>query len=398
MPDPSILLVCQFGLPVRGLSPYGDALFEALNGQPDVDVRPSDYRAPYPGFLHPAAGALTGDRGDLHWANPLSWRRLASADADIIHLQHWSPPMAGYLAPLASMVRRAGKRLVVTVHNPTAHESLRPLEPFERGLFKRADALVVHDARGAMALSRRFGIETERIHIIAHGVRTASAPPCATAQDHESLGLDPSRRYICVFGNLRGYKGIDRLLNACRQVLPALPGLDLVIAGRLWSGQSGLTAGLVAKALKTHRDSEVLRAALAHPELRNRVHLREGFQPDQLIDSLLRVSELAVFPYVRFDSQSGAACRAAGMGCPLLVSDIGGLPDLAIDSQWLVEPGDSDALATALLAKLSDPDALIRGRVAQLARVDAYAWPRIAEQHATLYRSLPGARGRSKKH
>jgi len=385
----SVLLVCQFGQPVRGVSPYCNKLFDALQAIEDLKVCSIDYRAAYPGMMHPADSSNAfKSTGNLHWGNPLSWHRVAAMDADIIHLQHWLAPMACYLAPLAKMAKRRGKRIVVTVHNPCPHEALHWTEKFERSLVMQADAIIVHNVRGADVLCARFGIAPDRIHVIPHGICASLSPAPAEAGDHALLGLDPSRHHVCMFGNLRGYKGIDTLISAWRKVVTKLPDVDLVIAGRLWSGKTGIGSRLTARLLGTYNDADRLHAALALPELSNRVHLLEGFQSDENINALIRLSKFAVFPYVRFNSQSGAACRAAGLGCPVLVTNVGGLPDLAIDTSWIIPPGDSDMLASALLEKLSSSLDFYVMRKAQLKRIHAYVWPEVASAHAALYRQL----------
>ncbi len=385
----SVLLVCQFGQPVRGLSPYCSPLLEALHAIQDLQVYPVDYRAAYPGFLHPAAKKdMSKSVGELHWGRPWSWRRVANMDADIIHIQHWSAPMACYLAPLAGMARRKGKRVVVTMHNPGAHEVLDWTRPCEQKLVNLSDTLVVHNARGAAILTSRFDVDAERIHTIPHGACVESSPATIEAGDHALLGLDPARRYVCVFGNLRGYKGVDVLLSAWSHVVEKLADVDLVIAGRLWTGHSGFGARIVAKMLGTDHDAERLHTALAQPGLAERVHMLEGFQSDVKIDALIRLSEFAVFPYVRFSSQSGAACRAAAQGCPVLVTDVGGLPDLAIDPSWIVTPGDDNALASIMIEKLSRPNGLQADREAQLQCIRANSWAEVASAHSALYDEL----------
>ena len=132
-----------------------------------------------------------------------------------------------------------------------------------------------------------------------------------------------------------------------------------------------------------------MRAALAAPALNNRVHLYEGFQPEANIDALIKLSELAVFPYIYFASQSGAACRAAGRGCPVLVSNVGGLSDLAINTQWVVEPSDVKGLVSALYKMLTlCPKQLRLNREIQLERVQHFSWAHVAAAHAALYREL----------
>ena len=162
-----------------------------------------------------------------------------------------------------------------------------------------------------------------------------------------------------------------------------------MIAGRLWSG-GGLAARTVARVLGTAGERARIAAAMAHPALAGRVHLREGFLADAAIDALLRASALAAFPYERFASQSGAASRAGGQGVPMIVSDVGGLPRLAIGAEWIVPPGDAAALAATLDARLAEgpaPDA----RARQLAALSEFAWPRVAAAHVAVYRSAASA-------
>lgn len=388
MSYPTVLMVSQFGQPVRGVSPYADALLASLQTEQTITVHPIDYLAPYPHMLHPGSGAMVRGPGELHWSNPVSWRRVTQIKADIIHIQHWLAPMACYLAPMASMARRHGKKVVITVHNPEAHETLRWTQLFEQWLLSKADALITHDACGAAVLQERISGQDLPNHIIPHGIRVAAQPTTIQDEDYQRCGLNPARRYICIFGNLRGYKGIDVLLTAWEKVTKRLPDIDLVIAGRLWTGQERRSARLAARVLGTDSYAKHLRNTLADPSLVSRVHLHEGFMPDTTIDALLRIVELAVFPYLRFSSQSGAACRAAGTGCPVLVSDVGGLPDLAIDAQWVVPPGDTERLASTLCQLLKDPAQLRAARQIQLKRISLFDWSKIAMAHRTLYREL----------
>ena len=386
---PRVQLLSHFGPPVQGLSPYADALLAALHAHGGVDVAPVGYRAAYPGWLHPAqAGAAAGTDG-VHWADPRTWRRVADAPADVLHIQHWQPALAAYLAPLARQAARRGKRIVVTVHNPEPHEPLPGLRALERRLLDRADPLLVHDARGRDALLSRIGAARD-VRVVAHGIDVAASPPAEREGDRALLGLEPGRRLVSLFGNLRGYKGVPVLLDAWARIAARHPDTDVVIAGRLWTGRGGLVTRAVARVLGTAGESARIAAAMAHPALAGRVHLREGFLPDAAIDALLRASALAVFPYERFASQSGAASRAGGQGVPMLVSDVGGLPRLAIGPGWIVPPGDAAALAAALDARLAEgPGA--EARTSQLAALSEFAWPRVAAAHVDVYRSASPA-------
>lgn len=388
MTVPRVAMVCQFGLPVRGVSPYGDALLSALHNEAGVSIQAVDYNAPYPAILHPAGRNVPAGPGELHWVNPLSWYRVAGLDTEILHLQHWVAPMAGYLALLAAMARHRGKRILITCHNPAAHESLPGMEFIENNLFNQANAIIVHDARGADILGKRIERSKHPVQVVPHGIDVCEFSPAATQDDYTRFGLDPGRRYVCIFGNLRGYKGINILLQAWTEVSRRLPDVDLVVAGRLWSGEFGAGSRITARLLGTEGEGCRLNDLLAIPELAGRVHLYNSFQPDENIDALLRLSDCAVFPYVRFSSQSGAACRAAGMGCPVLVTDVGGLPDLAINRDWIVPPGNAGKLVEVLSGKLADIPLMQAARQSQLDRVRGYDWARVVGTHLQVYREL----------
>jgi len=99
-----------------------------------------------------------------------------------------------------------------------------------------------------------------------------------------------------------------------------------------------------------------------------------------------------VLPYREID-QSGVLFTALGAGTPLLLSAVGGFPEVAAEGAAdLVPPGDAAALHDALRRLLSDPAA--RERLAAGARraaAERYGWDAIARAHLDLYARLAGA-------
>src|SRR5690606_29680420 len=112
-------------------------------------------------------------------------------------------PLSAYLWPLVRMARKRGAKIVVTVHNPNAHETIGGVAWAENRLLGAAHALVAHDQRGAAVLRARLGAEAP-IHVIPHGVSMNTRPVRAEESDYRLLGLESSRRYVVLFGNLRG--------------------------------------------------------------------------------------------------------------------------------------------------------------------------------------------------
>ncbi len=147
---------------------------------------------------------------------------------------------------------------------------------------------------------------------------------------------------ILFFGLLRPYKGLDLLLEAFRQV----EGAELWIVGN------------------PRMDVAPLRAAAAAAP--GRVRFVTRFIEDAEIPAIFRRADLVVLPY-RDAEHSGVLYTGLAFGKPLVLSAVGGFPEVAATgAARLVPPGDATALASALSELTADPAA--RERLAAAAR------------------------------
>lgn len=387
-----VTMLSAFGLPPRGVSFYSDQLIAALRQHPEIDAGTMDYVSLYPSFLLPAAtggGAAPPQNAVVRWNSLSSWRQAATQSAPVMHMQYWTSFSAHYLDAIANHLHRQDKKCIVTVHNPDPHEAI-PLTGYpERRLLQAADRLVVHSASGKDILCARYPGMAAKIRVIPHGIvrHTATA---VQPGDYELAGLQPNRRYVLIFGNLRGYKGVPTLLRAWSRVVREIMDTDLIIAGRFWNKGRNPASRFAARILGTGKTAREIKTLLSSGEFQNRVILRGQFQPNEVIDAYCRLADIAVFPYDRFSGQSGAATRAAGWGVPLIVSRVGALPDLAISQDYICSPGDESGLARNLLLFLSGAGSAADVRKKQLARIEPYYWDNISRLHHAMYSELTG--------
>lgn len=294
--------------------------------------------------------------------------------ADVVHFQWLTvQPLDVHLPPLSLSPGRRPP-LVLTAHDVLPREPRPGQLDAQRRLYERVDAVVVHSEHGAARLRDELGIDAARVHTIPHGAFTHLAEPApADASAHAAVEpaapLPPElaavgRPVVLCFGLMRPYKGIDVLLEAWRGIEDA----------ELW------IVGL------PKMDIAPLRAA-ASPNVR----FVPRFVVDREIPAFFRRADIVVLPYREID-QSGVLFTALAFGRPLLLSAVGGFPEVAATgAAELVPPGDPAALHTALTALLADPAA--RERLATAARTAAagpYAWDAIAAQHLALYETLRG--------
>jgi glycosyltransferase involved in cell wall biosynthesis len=223
-------------------------------------------------------------------------------------------------------------------------------------LLHSMDAVVVHSQHGADRIAGELGLPRERIRVIPHGVF-----------DHYTRIADPAplppelaqtdKPVILFFGLLRPYKGIEVLLEAFEQVEDA----------ELW------IVGMPRMPLEPLRDL----AARA----RGTVRFVPRFVTDDEIPAYFRRATVVALPYRQID-QSGVLYTALAFGKPLVLTSVGGFPEVAerYDAATLVPPEDPQRLAAALRSAIDKP--------AEATSPAHYSWDAIAAQHLALYREL----------
>ncbi|HEX3691913.1 MAG TPA: glycosyltransferase family 4 protein [Solirubrobacteraceae bacterium] len=330
-----------------------------------------------------AAGRLrSASKLAEHVPDMLRYRRHART-ADVVHFQ-WLPVQAldRWLLPSH---RQAGSRaggalargggtaapaLVLTSHDILPREPRRGQLAAQRRLYDRFDAIVVHSHRGRERLVAELGVPADRVHVIAHGVfdHLAERSPGALPPQPPH---DTDRPVVLMLGLLRPYKGLDVLLEAWR----GADGGGPIENAELW------IAGL------PRMNVDTLRATAPA-----NVRFDARFIDQHELPGYFERADLVVLPYLQAD-QSGVLFTALAFGKPLLLSDVGGFPELAADTgaALVVPAGDAAALARALRELLGNRAALAEMCVkARAAATGHYSWEAVAASHLALYQELLG--------
>lgn len=363
-PTPRVLLACDFflrytsmlaggieraGAEVAMLTRDHDEEFGDVDGAAAEFVAqatsPATIRLEMPGRVRSRRGlaATLGVRRSV--------RRFAP---DFVHLQ------AG-IGNDPRLIFSAGarpRRFALTIHDPVRHPGeavSRSASLGNRALIRTAGLIFVH----AEALRDEL-VEAARprapIVVVPHGVDPGA-------------GVEPLPQHpaILFFGRLGHYKGVDVLLDAMAALWESMPEATLTIAG----------AGELPD-----------RPALADP----RVTVRAEHVPDELLPGLFAAATCVALPY-RQASQSGVGSLAKRHGRPLVVSAVGGLPELVSDGSGLTVPAeDPSALAAALVSVLGDRDLAARlGEAASHSAEHGADWRSVGEATLRAYEEhLPG--------
>jgi glycosyltransferase involved in cell wall biosynthesis len=202
-------------------------------------------------------------------------------------------------------------------------------------------------------------------------------------------GIDQDRLYICppekqnelrsqyaphgerllfFVGRIAHEKGLHILLRAMPGILHAYPQTRLLVAGRNSRHLSPL-----ASELRIDHAVQFL-----------------DYITDQQRDWLYQVVDAAIFPSL-YEPFGIVALEAMALDCDVIASDVGGLGEVVKHeiNGLTVYPDDPLSIIWAVRRLFSDAAAASVRRVQAHAQVgQQYSWHTIAQQTATLYRSV----------
>ncbi len=361
--------------PVKGLSAYTRELCEAVAEHWSVDF--IGFQRLYPEWLYP--GGTTDptetelvldnvvQRHFLTWYNPVGWVRAGlTARGHVVHAQWWSYILAPVYWTLLSMIRMKKRPVVLTLHNIVPHE-IKPLPLLlNRSVLRLSDAFIVHSEANRDTLLKRYGIPAVRVRVIPHGPLRTLAQPMSREEARDRLGLREADRTVLFFGAIRDYKGLDVLIHAFKSM--KLPGKKLLIAGKVWESQETYV--------------ELLKG---NPS----IIFHEGYVPRDKVPVYMQAADLVVLPYRYFESASGVGGLALAYHVPLLVSNVGSLPELVTRKEICVcAPNDSAELADKMKRILSNPD--LQEELKEDTRImeTQFSWKSIGERTIALYEDM----------
>ena len=323
-----------------GIAHYTDLLCRALR-EDGNEVQLYSFKFQYPKLLYKkpqkdmkSSGFGTNDADFcIHTLNPFNWikvvGRIKKQKPELIILQWWHPYFAPCFWSICKLLRK--ERILFVCHNVFPHERF----PLDRLLTKwtlgcgryfitqsKMDARdllsVKHDAVYRVTPHPTYGM------FCRQGMSMQKA--------REQLQIDQGQRVLLFFGFVRKYKGLQYLLEAMK----LLKERDFKV--QLWVvGDFGEDKDEYVEQIRTF-------------EIEDQVQMVQGYVPDDEVEKYFAASDLVVLPYLSA-TQSGIVQIAFGFEKPVLVTEVGGLPDVVTNGKtgYVVEPRSAEMIAEAIM-------------------------------------------------
>jgi glycosyltransferase involved in cell wall biosynthesis len=276
----------------------------------------------YPSLLFPGKSqyVTTPAPEDLHiervmnTVNPVNWVRLGlrlrRECPDMVLMKYWTPFMAPCFGTVARIARRNGvTKFICQVDNVEPHEHHIIDKPCNHYYLGAVDGFVY--------MSEQVGSELREYTSVPaiyspHPMFENFGEAVERTEACAKLGLDADTKYSLFFGLIRDYKGLDLLLEAWARWRPE--GRKLLVAGEFYSLRE-----------KTYALIESL-------GLKESVVMHEGFVADDDVRYYFSAADSLLLPY-RTATQSGVTQIAYNFSVPMLVTEVGGLPEIVPDGR-----------------------------------------------------------------
>lgn len=336
------IIILGTAYPYRGgLAAFNERLANEFQKQ-GHEVEIYTFTLQYPNFLFPGKTQYSPDPAPdnltisrkVHSCNPFNWlkvgREIARKRPDVLIFAYWMSFMAPCMGTIARKVHRNGHtKNIALVHNMIPHEP-NLLDKFLPPYF-------VKSMDGFMALSESVVHDIERFdkrncpkRFSPHPIYDHYGERLQREQALSLLQLSPDNRYVLFFGFIRGYKGLDLLLEAFADNRLKEDGVKLIVAGEFYGDPSPYLNQIKKLGIE------------------DRVVLCTDFIPDGEVNRYFSAADIVAQPY-KTATQSGVTQIAFHFEKPMLVTNVGGLPEIVPDGKigYVVEP-DPAPIADAL--------------------------------------------------
>lgn len=335
------------------------------------EVQFINFTLQYPNFLFPGTTQYSSSpppqhlhiRRMINAVNPLNWlkvgRQLSKERPDIVFVRYWLPFMGPALGTICRWIKKNKHTKIIAIpDNLIPHESRIGDSALTNYFVKPIDKFVTLSKEVAEDVKR---LCQKPVIMLPHPIYDIFGASLPKAEARAQLQISADAKVILFFGLIRDYKGLDILLEAMAS--PAIQERDIVL----------LLAG------EYYADPKKYEDYIQHNNLDKKVLKHTYYIPTEKVNLYFSAADVVVQPY-KTATQSGITQIAFHFGVPMIVTNVGGLPEVVRHNELgLVVPVASKPLSEAILRYFDE--SLEEGfRAAMHQEKDKYEWSYFADK------------------
>jgi len=235
-----------------------------------------------------------------------------------------------------------------------------------RGI-KRANRIIAVSQHTKNDLTKHFKIPENKISVIYNGIDHTVFKP------YQVKLLD--KPYILYVGSERPRKNLGRLFAAFAKLKPEFPELKL-----LKIGAAGRSKEYRRDTIKQIADSGISQDV---------IFVDRASETD--LAHYYSSAALLAYPSL-YEGFGLPPLEAMACGCPVVTSNISGLPEVVGNAGIIIDPYDIDSLAQAMKQVLTDNKKREEMVAKGLTQARKFSWERAAQETLKVYKKVTGER------
>ncbi len=246
---------------------------------------------------------------------------LAKGRPQVVVFQWWTGVVLHSYLLLALVARLFGIKVVIEFHEAIdrGEAKLAPVWVYVRlmlpWLIRLASGFIVHSEYDRMTLNRQYGLGKRPVEVILHGPFDHYRLPVDT-QPYRAAPVSCCN--LLFFGVIRPFKGLEDLIRAFDLISEdEINNYWLTVVGETWEGWT-LPTELITKS-----------------RYKDRITFINRYVKDEEVAAYFAGADAVVLPY-HSSSASGPLHVAMSHGLPVVVTQVGGLPEAASGYQGAV--------------------------------------------------------------
>jgi glycosyltransferase involved in cell wall biosynthesis len=305
--------------PLRGgLASFNERLARQFQSE-GSEVIIYTFSLQYPGFLFPGTTQYSTEPAPkdikikvrINSVNPLNWivvgNELRRLKPEIIVVRYWLPFMGPCLGTILRKVKKnRHTKIICIADNINPHEKRPGDKAFTNYFIKPVNAFITMSEKVMKALKE---ITQKPAEQVVHPLYDNFGEALPKKSARHRLGLPEDEKIVLFFGFIRQYKGLDLLLEAMADPRILRSGIKLLVAGEFYEDRNTYDELILKKNISAQ------------------LYLRTEFISDSEVKYYLSSADFVIQPY-RNATQSGVTPLAYHFEKPMLVTNVGGLPDL----------------------------------------------------------------------
>lgn len=322
-----------------GIAHYTSLMYRALAGKHEVKM--ISYKMQYPKLLFKKEQRdysndmfkVENTEFRIHTANPFNiinvGKYIRKWNPDAVIIQWWHP----YFAPCYYILSKCFRhiKILFICHNVFPHERFPLDRKLTRMVLKQGNCYIVQSKQDEEDLKMilKDPVYEKTVHPTYNAFKYENM-----TKEHarELLKIKPEDKVLLFFGFVREYKGLKHLIKAMPAIREKIPDVKLLIVGDFGE------------------DKQTYLELIDENRVRTVIDICDGYIPDKEVEKYFAASDLVVLPY-ESATQSGIVQIAYGFEKPVIVTDVGGLPDVVTNGKtgYVVEAKRPEKLAEAVI-------------------------------------------------